>query len=276
MDTGATNLHRLNSMAQAFTDMMGREIIIDFPPRRIISLVPSQTELLYDLGLDEEVVGITKFCVHPAAWFRNKKRIGGTKTIHIDKVKELQPDLIIANKEENTREQVDELAALYPVWISDIQTIDGGLHMIREVGRITGKAENAMQIAHEIETGFNALSQRNNNTKKVAYFIWRKPWMCAGGDTFISNMTTVMGWENVLADKLRYPEIELSELKGTGVELILLSSEPYPFKDVHMAEIKAALPGVDVMLVDGEMFSWYGSRMREAVGYLSRFMDLIS
>ena len=254
-------------MTRHFTDMIGRGITIDFPPRRIISLVPSQTELLYDLGLDDEVMGITKFCVHPQSWFRNKKRVGGTKTVYLDIIEKLQPDLIIANKEENTKEQVDELAAHYPVWISNIQTISEGLQMIREVGTITGRGMQAATLADEITQKFSALP-KSPVPRKVAYFIWRKPWMCAGGDTFISNMIATMGWENVLAGRLRYPQIELEELKDKGVELILLSSEPYPFKDAHIAEINTVLPHARVMLVDGEMFSWYGSRLVKAVQYM--------
>jgi ABC-type Fe3+-hydroxamate transport system substrate-binding protein len=254
-------------MKKAITDMMGRTVEIQFPPKRIVSLVPSQTELLFDLGLDKEVVGITKFCVHPQIWFRNKKRVGGTKTVSINTVKTLQPDLIIANKEENTKEQIEELAATFPTWVSDIQTIDGGVKMIREVGKLVDRSELAEKIANEISDGFSKLN-KVSAPKRVAYFIWRKPWMVAGGDTFISNMIEQIGWTNVLADRSRYPEIKLEELTSLNVDAILLSSEPYPFKDAHIVEIKAALPGVEVQLVDGEMFSWYGSRMRLAAGYL--------
>ncbi len=247
--------------------MTGREVSINTSPRRIVSLVPSQTELLYELGLDEEVVGITKFCVHPNEWFRNKKRVGGTKTVHIDIVKELQPDLIIANKEENTREQIEELVKLFPVWVSNIQTVEEGLEMIMGIGEIVGRSERAARLIQEIQNGFAGLAA-NTQPKKVAYYIWKNPWMCAGGDTFISDVIGKMGWQNVLADKMRYPEVAPGELVGTGVELVLLSSEPYPFKEKHIEEIQETLPGVKVLLVDGEMFSWYGSRMREAVGYL--------
>ncbi len=250
--------------------MMGNRVEVDFPPERIVSLVPSQTELLYDLGLDDEVVGITKFCVHPEAWFRTKKRVGGTKTVHIDIVKELQPDLIIANKEENTREQIEELSTLYPTWVSNIQTIDEGLTMIREVGILVGKEERANSLAEQIKNGFAALRQVQGDNTRVSYFIWRKPWMCAGGDTFISDMISQMGWTNVLADKMRYPEVTLEELKDKAIDIVLLSSEPYPFKYTHIAEIKATLPYAEVKLVDGEMMSWYGSRMLLAVDYLKK------
>ncbi len=254
-------------MPQTFTDMLGNKVEIYFPPRRIVSLVPSQTELLFDLGLDEEVVGITKFCVHPQEWFRKKKRVGGTKTVHIDIVKMLQPDLVIANKEENTREQIEEISTLFPTWVSNIRTIDEGLRMIQEVGALVDKREPATRLATEIRAGFANLT-KTGKPKPVAYFIWRKPWMCAGGDTFISDMIANVGWKNVMDNRMRYPDITLEELKEKNPELVLLSSEPYPFKETHIAEIKAVLPQVQVRLVDGEMFSWYGSRMKEAVGYL--------
>ena len=256
---------------QSVTDMMGREITITYPPRRIISLVPSQTELLYDLGLDDEVIGITKFCVHPHEWFRNKQRIGGTKNVNMDLVRSLQPDLIIANKEENTQAQVEELAALFPTWVSNIQTIDDGLQMIRDVGALVGKSERAQLLTTDITNGFNNL-KKAAVPQRVAYFIWRNPWMCAGGDTFINNMIEHMGWTNVLSGKMRYPEIALQELADKQVNKILLSSEPYPFKDAHIAEIKAVLPDAEVLLVDGEMFSWYGSRMLEATAYLRKLI----
>lgn len=248
--------------------MTGSTIVMDYPPKRIVSLVPSQTELLHDLGLEEEVVGITKFCVHPNEWFRTKKRVGGTKTVHIDIVKALQPDLILANKEENTREQIQELATLFPTWVSNIQTVAEGLQMIQAVGALTGREEKAASLAKEIADAFSSISKAVI-PRKVAYFIWRNPWMCAGGDTFISDMIAHAGWQNALADKTRYPEIKLEDLKDKGVDLVLLSSEPYPFKEAHIAEIKAVLPHAEVKLADGEMMSWYGSRMKLAAGYIN-------
>lgn len=247
--------------------MTGRTIDVAYPPRRIVSLVPSQTELLYDLGLRDEVVGITKFCIHPEEWFRSKKRVGGTKTVHIDIVRQLQPDLILANKEENTREQIEELAGLFPTWVSNIQTIEEGLQMIAHVGALTNTATAAKQLVEDIATGFRQLPA-STVPKRVAYFIWRAPWMCAGGDTFISDMIHRMGWVNVLANRQRYPEISLDDLAGLNIDMVLLSSEPYPFKDKHIEEIKAVQPSAEVMLVDGEMFSWYGSRMKKAATYL--------
>jgi ABC-type Fe3+-hydroxamate transport system substrate-binding protein len=250
------------------TDMTGRQVMLPELPKRIVSLVPSQTELLYDLGLVDEVVGITKFCIHPESWFRSKQRVGGTKTVHRHIIDELQPDLIIANKEENTKEQIEELASVYPVWISDITTVEQGLQMIEQVGIITGRGPVAGEMVREIAGGFASLPVASRQ-RRVAYYIWKDPWMCAGGDTFISDVITRIGWLNVCGHLARYPEVSLVQLAALQPDLVLLSSEPFPFKDKHIAEINAAVPGAEVQLVDGEMFSWYGSRMRHAIPYLN-------
>ncbi|MEI8280158.1 MAG: helical backbone metal receptor [Bacteroidota bacterium] len=252
-------------------DMMGRTIHVPIQPKRIVSLVPSQTELLYDLGLEDEVVGITKFCVHPEVWFRNKKRIGGTKNVHIEDVLGLKPDLIIANREENVKEQIGELNKYCPVWVSDIQHIADALQMIHEVGILTQRSEKANAICEEVERGFAQL-QQDSQAKRVAYFIWYEPWMSIGHDTFIHEVIERMGWTNVLADMQRYPEIDIVELAKRKPELVLLSSEPYPFKEKHVFEIQAVLPETEVKLVDGEMFSWYGSRMLKAIDYLQELI----
>ncbi len=251
---------------------MGRNIAVPTRPLRIISLVPSQTELLYDLGMGDRVCGITKFCVHPEEWFRSKTRVGGTKNVNYDRVKELQPDLIIANKEENDQVQIEALAKDYPVWVSDIKKMSDALAMIQQVGALVNDETKAAELIDTIAKGFAGIKRAATPTP-VAYFIWRNPWMCAGGDTFISNTIENMGWVNVLKDALRYPEITLQQLIPLQPQLVLLSSEPYPFKDQHIAEIKAVLPNAKVQLVDGEMFSWYGSRLVQASGYLSELVE---
>lgn len=260
-------------MVKTFTDMLGRKVEVNYPPKRIISLVPSQTELLYDLGLHDKVIGITKFCVHPESWFRSKRRVGGTKNVHIDIVQQLQPDLIIANKEENTREQIEALAGMYPTWVSDIRTLDDALAMMTCVGALTGKNEQAAALVADVSAGFRQL--HNNTPKRVAYFIWKGPWMSIGRDTFISDIIERNGWVNVFNDLHRYPEVTLELLKEKQVDLVLLSSEPYPFKEKHIAEIKASLPDVKVLLVDGEMFSWYGSRLRQVPAYLESLIKTL-
>ncbi len=128
-------------------------------PQRIVSLVPSQTELLYSLGLDDRVVGITKFCVHPEEWFRTKTRVGGTKTVHIDKVLSLAPNLVIANKEENVKEQVEAIAEKVPVWVSDINNLSDAYHMIAEIGRLTDTEEKASSLAADINRRFTKLEK---------------------------------------------------------------------------------------------------------------------
>ena len=179
-------------MSSVFTDMMGREVMLPGLPKRIVSVVPSQTELLFDLGLEEEVVGITKFCVHPERWFRTKQRVGGTKTLNLDLIRSLQPDLIIANKEENEREQIETLAQEFPVWVSDISDLEAALRMIGAVGKLTGREKTAASLREEIESGFRDISAGHREIR-VAYFIWYRPWMTVGNDTSIHHVLERLG-----------------------------------------------------------------------------------
>lgn len=240
--------------------------IISARPQRIISLVPSITELLYDLELDDEVIGITKFCVHPDKWFRTKTRIGGTKNINIEKIKLLHPDLIIANKEENVKEQVESLSNLYPVWLTDITDLDDALKMIKACAYITGKKEKVEMIIRNIKNSF-VQNIPDNKFKKALYLIWQNPYMSIGGDTFINDMLKKAGFKNSLQDKTRYPSLTNDEIIALNPEYVLLSSEPFPFKQKHIDEMQSLLPDAKIKLVDGEMFSWYGSRMMYAAPY---------
>ncbi|WP_298734639.1 ABC transporter substrate-binding protein [uncultured Chitinophaga sp.] len=267
---------------RTYIDQLQNTVHIPYPPQRIVSLVPSQTELLYHLGLDAEVVGITKFCIHPEQWFRHKTRIGGTRQLHIEQIKALQPDLVIANKEENAQEQVRALMADFPVWTSDIRSLPDALSMIREIGVITGRAEQALQLSADISREFSLLNEsvaRSTRPPQAAYFIWRDPWMVAGGDTFIHTMLEAAGLQNIFSGMQRYPSISLSRLAEAfaavppASQFVLLSSEPYPFKEKHIGEIRACLPEARVLLVDGEMFSWYGSRLLEAPGYFRQLFS---
>ena len=237
-----------------------------WPPRRIVSLVPSQTELLADLALEEQVLGITKFCIHPQHWYQRKTRIGGTKTLNLAKIAALQPDLIIGNKEENDREQIEALASRFPLWMSDIATLPDALAMIREIGRLTYRALPANALADGILADF-ALLTPPEKPLRVAYLIWRKPYMAAGANTFVHEMLQHAGFENVFAHKTRYPEISLADLAETQPDAVFLSSEPYPFAAKHLNELQNACPAAAVLLVDGELFSWYGSRLKAAPAY---------
>lgn len=244
---------------------------LNYVPKRIISLVPSQTELLHYFELDIETAGITKFCVHPATWFKTKASVGGTKTINIDKLLKLQPDLIIANKEENVKEQIEELALTYPVWLTDVNNFDDALQMIEDIGTLAAKKEMAQKLVIEIMREFSNLP-KINRPLNTAYLIWQKPFMTVGGDTFINDMLQKCGLQNMFSGKTRYPETSIAELKASGCELLLLSSEPYPFKQKHLNDLQLQLPKVQILLVDGEMFSWYGSRLLPAASYFRQLI----
>ncbi len=232
--------------------------------------MPSQTELLFDLGLDAEVVGITKFCIHPIDKFASLAKVGGTKKLNLELIRELRPDLIIGNKEENERGQIEVLMAEFPVWMSDIYTLEDACKTIVQIGELVNREPEAAYLVHLISAGFNdlqTLALQHGIDKSVAYLIWREPYMLAGPHTFIDRMLTLNGLRNVVKQS-RYPEIDLEGLTSLKPDLVFLSSEPYPFREKHVEEISAAIPAAKVMLVDGEMFSWYGSRLVKAVQYL--------
>jgi len=258
-----------------YTDQLGRTIELKQIPERIISLVPSQTELLHTLGLEEEVIGITKFCVHPEHWFRSKTRVGGTKQLHLDKIKELKPDLIIANKEENVREQIEELAKDFPVWISDVNNLSDAVEMIESIGEITNKLITAKEITSQIKKGFSDLSLPYRGTGGTCYLIWKDPYMTIGGDTFINGMLKRAGFQNLFEDQKRYPEISIEQLQTVNCRLLLLSFEPFPFKQKHVDELQSLLPSTKIILVDGEMFSWYGSRLLKAPAYFQQLQNQV-
>ena len=248
-----------------YTDQIGHTIHLPHPPRRIISLVPSQTELLFDLGLGEEVVGITKFCIHPEHWFRNKQRVGGTKDFKTELILSLQPDLVIANKEENTENGIRDLQSKVPVWTSDITTLEKALQMIASIGQLCGREERAKQLCLDIRQSFQEYKPASTG-KKAAYFIWRDPWMLAGHDTFISDMLRHCGFINYTSEN-RYPEVTFEQLRNDPPDLLLLSSEPFPFREKHIQELQEATGLSRMLLVDGEYFSWYGSRLKNAISY---------
>ena len=257
-------------MMITITDQTNQQISFTKIPKRIISLVPSQTEFLYSLGLENEVVGITKFCIHPNEWFRNKTRVGGTKNLNIELIANLQPDIIIANKEENVKAQVEDLKKICPVYVSDVYNLHGAMQMMYDIGHVTGKESTASAIVTQINELFQELQPVN--IRNTAYLIWRDPYMTVGGDTFISDMMQRCGFQNMFQQQNRYPEITIDQLREMKCELLLLSSEPYPFKEEHLSEIKSQLPHTKVMLADGEMFSWYGSRLLQAVDYFKTLM----
>ncbi len=262
-------------MQKTFVDQLNREVTLNYPPKRIVSIVPSQTELLFDLGLDDEVIGITKFCIHPIEKFASRTKVGGTKKLRIDQIRQLQPDLIIGNKEENTQQEIELLMEEFPVWMSDISNLDEAMQTITQIGELVNREPEAAYLNHLIQAGFTdlqTLALQKNINQRVAYLIWKDPYLFAGQATFIDDILRRIGLQNVIT-KSRYPEITLQELEAANCQLVFLSSEPYPFKEKHIEEIKTAMPKAQVMLVDGEMFSWYGSRLVKAINYLFHLQD---
>lgn len=279
-------------MKRVFTDQLNRSVEVTWPPQRIISLVPSQTELLYDLGLHSEVVGQTLFCIHPAQEHKLKPRVGGTKNVKFEKIAALQPDLIIGNKEENTQSDIEELSKHYPVWMSDIQTLEDALDMIHRLGELVNRPTEAYSISSIIQQSFSTLSANSQTPTSnlqpptsslqqpitnCVYLIWRNPWMAAGHHTFINDMLYRLGMNNVAQSfDSRYPALTDEELRTLQPDTILLSSEPYPFKEKHIEELKQLCPNASIELVDGELFSWYGSRLRHSVGYFKELLLLLA
>lgn len=239
---------------------------------KIVSLVPSITETLFDFGLTKhEVVGRTKFCIHPAEEVKNVAIIGGTKNLNIDKILNLKPDLIIANKEENEKLQIEELAKSCRVWVTDIATLKDNENFLWEMGMVLKKRALAEEFNSRINSIFSSI-KKENKRKKIAYLIWQNPMMSIGGDTFINNILTQIGFENILQDKTRYPEITLEEI--TKADYLFLSSEPYPFSEKHRVIFQDRLPSTKILLVDGEAFSWFGTHLLQCGDYLKKLSEL--
>ncbi|MFB6231879.1 MAG: helical backbone metal receptor [Salinibacter sp.] len=251
------------------TDARGHDLSFDAPPRRIVSLVPSQTELLAHLNLGDEVVGITRFCERPEHWRSEKPIVGGTKQVDVDAVRDLNPDLILANHEENTQKDVEALAEIASVFVTEVKTVPGALEMIRTVGTLTDTTDRTSTLVGRIISRFESLP--DFPPLRAAYFIWREPYMTVGGDTFIHDVMAWGGFENIYGDRTRYPEVTLDTLAERDLDVVLCASEPFPFhkKDVFTADLRDALPSTPVEVVDGQPFSWYGPRLLDTPAYLT-------
>ncbi len=249
-------------------DQLNNILVFDKSPQRIISLVPSQTELLVDLNLENHIVGITKFCIHPSRIKNHKTIVGGTKKVNYQKIKGLQPDVIICNKEENTKEIVVNLQKIAPVYVSDIYTISDVIQLFLDFGVLFNKETVAQKLVDELQnklTNFTTFI-KEQSVKKAAYFIWSKPWMVSGGNNFINELLKLNKFENIFENQDRYPEVDLNIIAALKPELILLSSEPYPFKKEHKQQLEK-LTNAKIIFVDGEFFSWYGSRLLQSFDY---------
>jgi len=230
--------------------------------------------MLATLGLENEVVGITRFCVHPSTWKQSKVIVGGTKHVNVERIQALSPDLILANKEENARKNIEQLEAIAPVYVTEVSTLSDALNMIRTVGCLTAREAQSEALIDKIRYAFNELP--GFEKRRALYLIWRRPYMSVGGDTFIHDMMQYAGFENVMASWQRYPEVCLEQMRTLNPEVVLLASEPYPFKAKHVEELREWVPQARMVLVDGEMFSWYGSRLQYAPAYFKHLRQEIA
>lgn len=252
------------------TDARNRSLALDRAPRRIVSLVPSQTELLAYLDLDDDVVGITRFCERPEHWRSEKTIVGGTKQIDVDTIRELNPDLVLANLEENTPEDVAALDEIAPVFVTNVKTVPEALQMIRTVGVLTETSDRTSTLVGRIISRFEGLP--DFRPLQAAYLIWREPYMTVGGDTFIHDVMEHGGFRNAFGNQTRYPEVSLDELASMELDVVLCGTEPFPFhqKDAYTEEVRSALPHTTVEVVDGQVFSWYGPRLLYTPSYLEK------
>jgi iron complex transport system substrate-binding protein len=253
-------------------DQIGNVLSVHKEPRRIICLVPSITELLFDLGLGDRVVGVTKFCIHPNEAKLNKTIVGGTKNVHLDNIKALRPDLIIANQEENVKEQIAILQTFCNVFVSKVDTLQSSLDLIKLIGDFFGNPIETTHLYLKLLDCFHDFPQLKSNLTYI-YLIWKNPYMAAGNDTYIHNLLENFGFENKVNSK-RYPEINLHHYQE--VDFIFLSSEPFPFKQKDVDEFQQLIGNkTKVILVDGEFFSWYGSRILKLETYKKEFIEEI-
>ena len=246
-------------------DQIGQSHTFKNTPQRIVSLVPSQTELLVDIGLIDAIQGVTKFCVHPEGLRKKKTVVGGTKQVAIEKIKALAPDIILCNKEENTKEIVTSLSQIAPVHVSDVKTMADAYGLIEQYGtlfNVSAVTEELIVTIKKRAASFKE-SQLVNATKRCMYLIWRDPYMAVGRGTFIDHLLSLNGFENHIQEE-RYPEVTLKSFEE--VDYVLLSSEPFPFAEKHRKEFQK-FTNAKVILVDGEYFSWYGSRLLKAFDY---------
>nr|QIQ10483.1 Vitamin B12-binding protein [uncultured bacterium] len=237
---------------------------------RIISLVPSLTESLLDFGIPD-IVGRTKFCIHPKDQVKDIEVIGGTKNIHIEKIRALKPDLILANKEENMKEQVETLMPDFKVWVTNIENIEDNYYFLKNLGNMFNQKEKAQAFNLKIYDIFN--QYKLNKRIKAAYLIWKKPYMTIGSDTFIHHLLQQFGFDNIFSEQKRYPVIEMQDLDEA--EIIMLSSEPYPFQEKHLEEFRAVYPDKKIIIVDGEAFSWYGTHIAKCETYYKELVTTI-
>jgi ABC-type Fe3+-hydroxamate transport system substrate-binding protein len=242
-------------------------------PKRVVSLVPSITETLFEMGAGDRVLGVTRFCVHPEYARERSRVVGGTKNPRIETILSLCPDLVLANQEENRREDVEKLREKVPVRVFFPQDVPQAVADIRSLGSLLGLPEQASAIAAEVEHQLETLrSLEPPRSIRYLYLIWRRPYMVAGPSTFIESLLAEAGLVNQApADRGRYPEMDAEEVRRSDADVLLLASEPFPFEQKHLGEL-----GQRAVLADGELLSWHGARLREGLPYLRALLEKIS
>lgn len=245
-------------------DQIGNTIVCQTEPQRLVSLVPSLTETLIDLGLADRVVGRTKFCIHPKDQVIGIPKFGGTKNPNIQGIIDIKPDLIIANKEENRPEDIAVLKKHCPVYVSDIKTNQDAIECIKHLQNLLA-CPNGDKVIEQLKNCQQLSIPRNI---RCLYLIWKAPYMSVGHDTFIGSVMQQYGFENVCHHLNRYPELGIEAIQQLSAQVIFLSSEPYPFKSKDVEDFQKKCPYSRIVLVDGELFSWYGTRMIIAHDYL--------
>ncbi len=237
---------------------------------RIVSLVPSLTELVCELGLAQQLVGRTGFCVHPANVVRSVPKVGGTKTVNLGKVRALEPTHVILNVDENLKETADALAEFVPnLVVTHPLAPEDNPALYRQFGSTFGREHDAESLCVRFQRAYDAVAAGSYPERRVLYLIWKDPWMTVSRDTYISRTLRLFGLRTLPeAAGERYPRLD--DLNMDGVDLVLLSSEPYRFGEKHLAQI-TTLTGKPALVIDGEMTSWYGPRAVAGLVYLADF-----
>lgn len=241
-------------------DDRGMTLRLDRPPMRLVSLVPSTTETICDLGLRERLVGRTRFCIRPRD-LDDVPKVGGTKDVDVDAVLSLSPDLILANQEENVPDQVTALAEHVPVYVAATATVDGAVADLSRLATLLGA--DATPWLSRIDAARASLAPWQARRLRAITYIWREPWMACGGDTFVSSVLAEAGVDNVLADTSRYPTVSPETLKDLDPDLVVLPTEPFPFKASHadaLADV-SGLPRTRFVGMDGQVLTWHGTRL---------------
>lgn len=255
-------------MNKTVVDRVGRSVTYSFPPKRIVSLCPGITDTLFALNLEDEIVGRTRFCIYPKGKVDNVPAVAGTKDIKLEAIQDVRPDLIIVEKEENTKEIVEELEKFFPVYVAEVQSVDEAYKMIEEMGTLTDRNDAAATLLNSIQRQFASLPKAAG--KRIGYVIWRKPYMVVGKDTYINSLLEKMGFVNPFTEADgRYPAVTDDDFQKAELDYVLLASEPFPFKEKHANEFLDMMPETKPILVDGEMF-WYGPRMEDAPAYFQK------